>query len=125
MVKDTWLEASALCPKKTRRDISMEEQEEQPQEKEHVMEHNTPFPILFLLMHLGFQACIIVGMIVSNTHNTHARNRMITAISRILPSQSPIIKGLSMEISIKEGTSNLPTCRVVGAVQEDAASRQE
>ena len=118
VVKDTWLEASTFCPKKTRRDINMEEQEE------HVMEHNTPFPILFLLMHLAFQGCIIVGMFVYNTHNTNARNRMITEISRILPSEGPIIKGLSVEISTT-GTSNLPTCRVVGAVQEDAANRQE
>ena len=115
--KDTWLQASTFCPKKTRRDLNME------QEQEHDMGHNTPFPILFLLMHLAFQGCIIIGMFVYNTHSTNARNRMITEISRLLSSEGPIMTGLSVEYST--GTSNLHTCKVTGAVHKDTANRQE
>ena len=115
--KDTWLQASTFCPKKTRRDLNMD------QEQEHDMGHGTPFPILFLLMHLAFQGCILIGMFVYNIHSTNARNRMITEMSRLLSSEGPIRTGLSVEYST--GASNLHTCRVTGAVPKGTANRRE
>ena len=100
----TWLEATSLCPKRMYRAVKDHEQEQdQDQEQDQEQGLVSPLPGLFLLMHIGFQTCTILGMIVFHTYNSRAQDRMMAELVNILPSQDPIIKGASRRTDLEAG----------------------
>ena len=88
---DTWQEATALCPKRMYRDVGDNSQDDMDITVEQ--EFTSPVPGIFILMNIGFQTCIILGMIVFHTYSSRATDKMMVDLIRILPSRDPILEG--------------------------------